>query len=62
MRDEFPGDVWAAKIDTLARITRDNDLAKLETFCLSRNYRQVRQAAINEGIELDELEEMLWRL
>lgn len=44
---------------TLAQIVSERNLTALEQFCLSRTYQQVRQRAIEEGVDLDELEELL---
>lgn len=47
---------------TLKQIVVDENLRALEQFCLRRTYQQVRQAAIDEGIDLDELEDLLARI
>ena len=44
---------------TLRQIVEDKNLRALEFFCQSRTYQQVRQRAIVEGVDLDELEELL---
>lgn len=47
---------------TLMQIVRDENLKALEHFCQSRTYQQVRQRAIDEGVDLDALEELLGRI
>ena len=47
---------------TLMQIVRDENLKALEHFCKSRTYQQVRQRAIDEGVDLDALEELLGRI
>lgn len=49
---------------TIAEIVQDHDLKALENFCIrQRNkggtYRDLRKAAEEAGVDLDELEEML---
>lgn len=44
---------------TLSQIVREKNLKALEQFCLRRTYSQVRQIAIDEGIDLYELEDLL---
>ena len=47
---------------TLMQIVQDENLVALEHFCLGRTYQQVRQRAIDEGADLDALEELLARI
>ena len=47
---------------TLMQIVQDENLVALEHFCLGRTYQQVRQRAIDEGVDLDALEELLARI
>jgi hypothetical protein len=47
---------------TLKQIVAEENLTALEQFFLSRTYAQVRQRAIEEGVDLDELEELLARI
>lgn len=47
---------------TLMKIVQDENLKALEHFCQSRTYQQVRQRAIDEGVDLDALEELLVRI
>jgi len=44
---------------TLAQIVAERNLQALEHFCLSRTYKQVQQRAIDEGVDLEMLEELL---
>ena len=46
----------------LMQIVQDENLKALEHFCQSRTYQQVRQRAIDEGVDLDALEELLGRI
>lgn len=44
---------------TLSQIVLDKNLKALEHFCQGRTYQQVRQRAIEEGVDLGELEDLL---
>lgn len=38
------------------------EMRALESYCLGRRYADIREAAVREGVDLDELEELLARL
>ena len=46
----------------IAQIVLDKDLQALERFCQFRTYRQVIMAAQDEGVDLEQLEELLWEI
>ena len=48
---------------TLKEIVRDEDLISLERYSLKRGkYKLVIQDAEEQGVNLDHLEELLWRI
>ena len=47
---------------SLMQIVQDENLKALEHFCQGRTYQQVRQRAIDEGVDLDSLEELLGQI
>ena len=49
-------------MDEIARIVAEGDKVALEAYCLATGYWQVREAAIRQDVDLDELEEMLWAI
>lgn len=65
----IPNGLAAAPVDhivmvrsMLRQIIEAEDLRALEAFCLQRTHQQVREQAIEEGVDLDELEELLGRI
>jgi len=58
MRTGTTSNHWT-QMNTLANIVREKNLKALEHYCLDRTYAQVRQDAIDQDVDLDELEELL---
>lgn len=44
---------------TLSEIVRTRNLKALESFCLQRTHLEVKAIATREGVDLEELEELL---
>ena len=47
---------------TLRLIVETENIKALEAFCQRRTYQEVRKCAMDEGVDLDMLEELLARI